>query len=168
MRKILLSSAAALALTCTAANAIPLTQIVDPTGNFQFDDLAPAAPTFSDTFTFTAARTGNFSVTFTEVGSAEFTGGTFGGRALSFLSAPGGEPDFGFFNNLFLTAGSVFTLVINGTNTSPSTSGGISGNTSFTPVPVPGPIAGAGIPALLAAFGVWAWNRRRPSLVHQA
>ena len=165
MRKILLSSAAAFALTCTAANAVPLMQTIDPNGNFNFADLNPTASTFSDTFTFTAFQTGNYSVTFTETGSAEFTGGTFGGRPLSFASLDGGEPDVGFFNNLFLTAGSVFTLVINGTNTSPSTSGGISGNTSFAPTPVPGPIAGAGIPALLAAFGVWVWNRRRPSLV---
>lgn len=185
MRKLLLAATALLALT-TASNALIVTDLGNnpnsATGHFSNSVLGT---TFDDQYTFRLINFDNF-VTFASATNdftaatdfiTNFTGQLFNSGA---NGLPGGGDDLavGPLVNAFpcptnpggcqvlagsaiLAAGSYF-LDISGVGGGTS---GYGGDLTVTPVAVPGPIVGAGIPGLVAAcfgmFGLRTWRRRK-------
>ncbi len=184
MKKLAIAAMAAVALGALspAAQAVVFNDLNQgPNGlrTFTFGDndigngsSAPGA--FTRTFTFNTVETGTLSLNFGDVASSpvnnvEFTSANLNGTAVnlfSFVSFPlpgaflpgqAGEPDIGFLLNVAVGVGNQL-LTIMGTN---GGNGVFAGTAAFSPVPVPGPIAGAGLPAMLGLAGAWFWRRRR-------
>jgi hypothetical protein len=177
MKKLLLVSAAVLALT-TASNAAIITDFgFDPTsGSGSFSRNLTGVAGFNDDYTFTltqdatltiASAINNFANANTDFITG-FTGSVFAGTP----AAPGGlvlgpaSAQLGCLGTLqcqflsgqaFLDAGSYF-LEISGTGGGTSGYGG-----TLSTVAVPGPIVGAGLPGILAllGFGGWTYKRRK-------
>ncbi len=180
MRKLAIAAMAAVALGALspAAQAAVFNNLNPGPGGlrtFTFgDDDLGAAGTFTRTFNFSTIETGTLSLNFGEVAfnpvnNVEFTSANLNGTAVSlfsfvgspapgaFLPGQGGEPDIGFLLNAAVGVGNQ-VLTIMGTN---GGNGVFAGTAAFSPVPVPGPIAGAGLPAMLGLAGAWFWRRRR-------
>jgi hypothetical protein len=181
MRKLLLATAALVALALPSQAAIIGNLGANPTsatGNFEN---APNTGAFDDQILFQLIGGPQFltiaSVTNTYAQPSDFIAG-FNGSVVNFgadnmfmtaddftvigpvfaTACPLTPNCQGFSGGAILNAG-LYYLDIAGIN--PGT-GGYAGNLSTAAVPVPGPLAGAGIPGILAAFGMaGAWWKRR-------
>ena len=180
MKRFAIAAMAAVALGAisSGAQAVPFNTLnpgPDGLRTFTFGDTAlDDVGAFTRTFTFATVEAGLLSVMFGEiafnpVNNVEFTSANLNGAPVSlfsFVSSPppggfvpggAGEPDIGVLANLAVGIGNQILTIV-------GTSGGngvLSGTAAFNPVRVPGPIAGAGLPALFGLAGAWFYRRRR-------
>jgi hypothetical protein len=127
-------------------------------GTFRNEGILAGA--FTDTFNFTlpagmaAFTASSVAVQVGGIADLDFTSIFFNNNAFQTLST-------GQFESRQLPPVSVLagpqTLVVNGVSRG---NGSYSGDITFAMVPVPGPIAGAGLPVLMA-LGGFVWARRR-------
>lgn len=184
MRKILLAAAALLALSASGNAAIIANLGVNPTSSQGDFSNSPGAGAFSDQYTFQLVGGPQFftiaSVTNVFPNPSDFIAGfnasifqDFGG-----IGPGGGDilvvgPAFaspcGIIPNCQFAAGSGTLSPGNYFLQLAGVGGGTSGyGGNLSTVAVPGPIVGAGIPGLLAAFGLFGlnrWRRRREQAV---
>jgi hypothetical protein len=178
MKKLLLASAALVALSLPASAAIITSFGADPTstsGAFNHS-LGALIGGFDDQYTFTLSQ--DMTLTIASVTNVfaqnsdfitDFTGSVFAGTP----GAPGAQVIGpvsatlgcglisncqGFAGAAFLTAGAYFldiSGIANGTS-------GYGGNLATFASPVPVPAVGAGLPGVIAGFGaLYAWGKRR-------
>jgi hypothetical protein len=187
VRKLLLTAVAVLALGASAKGDVIVDLGVNPSsGTGAFANTNPGtglggSGAFTDNYTFqlvggpqflSIASVTNVFASLDQVISG-FTGavldagpnGVIGGGDDFFVIGPVGAtpcpivPDCqGFAGSAILNAGNYF-LELTGNS---GLNAGYGGNLSTAPLAVPGPIAGAGLPGLLAGLiGLWGWRRRR-------
>ena len=161
--------AAAITMGCVVA-AAPSAQAVTTSVNLiagpedtltgSFGRSGIAAGSFMDTFLFTtpegmaSSTLTSSAVNFGSITDLDFTSTTFNG--LPFGIGVSGLNEFRFINSVMVAAGQQ-SLTVNGISRG---NGAYSGTIAFRAVP--GPVVGAGLPALLALGGL-VWARRRKS-----
>jgi hypothetical protein len=147
-------ASAALALAAPAANAatmVPLTPIDGVlTGTFT-ETVVTSGSTFEFTFTTSSPGTGSVSLEKTSLSGVNFVS-AFLNDTIPFAFTSLFDAQFAATGPQFLQAG-LQRITINTTGT-----GAFTGSIGF--MAVPGPIAGAGLPVLMA-LGGFVWARRR-------